>query len=170
MDKEALREIAIAFVLRHEGGYVNDPRDPGGETKFGISKRSYPDLDIKDLTREEAARIYARDWWAPGRFDDIAEAAGPLVAVRLFDLAVNMGMRTAFRLFQEAIRDCGEAIATDGIVGPKTLAAASRVDRWRLAFHLLRRAAARYARLPQRAFLAGWIRRLTDIPEGMEAA
>lgn len=56
-------EKAVAFVLRHEGGYTNDNRDPGGETKFGISKRAYPSLDIKNLTEEQAKVIYRRDYW-----------------------------------------------------------------------------------------------------------
>jgi len=55
-------ERCIAFVLRHEGGYVNDPRDPGGETKYGISKRAYPGLDIKNLTEEQAKEIYRQDY------------------------------------------------------------------------------------------------------------
>uniref|UniRef100_UPI0039E582BF glycosyl hydrolase 108 family protein n=1 Tax=Klebsiella pneumoniae TaxID=573 RepID=UPI0039E582BF len=53
----------IGRVLGHEGGYVNDPRDPGGETQFGISKRAYPNVDIKGLTRETAISIYKRDFW-----------------------------------------------------------------------------------------------------------
>ncbi len=54
--------VALEKVLAHENGYVNDPDDPGGETKFGISKRSYANLNIKDLTREQAAEIYYRDF------------------------------------------------------------------------------------------------------------
>ncbi|MBI5843910.1 MAG: hypothetical protein HZB23_04475 [Deltaproteobacteria bacterium] len=48
--------------MAHEGGYVNDPADPGGETRFGISRRAYPNEDIKALTRERAAEIYYRDY------------------------------------------------------------------------------------------------------------
>jgi lysozyme family protein len=59
-----LWEAVIAHTLLLEGGYVNDPRDSGGETKFGISKRSYPYLHIAQLTREEAIAIYRRDYWA----------------------------------------------------------------------------------------------------------
>ena len=50
-------EEAVKSVLKHEGGYVNDPKDPGGETNFGISKRAFPDLDIKNLTEEDAIEI-----------------------------------------------------------------------------------------------------------------
>ncbi|WP_425526518.1 glycosyl hydrolase 108 family protein [Xanthomonas oryzae] len=50
-------------MLSHEGGYVNDPRDPGGETQWGISKRAYPELNIRALTRDQAIEIYRRDYW-----------------------------------------------------------------------------------------------------------
>ena len=55
---------AFRFLIGEEGGYVNDPADPGGETKFGISKRAYPQLDIKSLTLDQAKAIYRRDYWA----------------------------------------------------------------------------------------------------------
>ncbi len=54
---------AVRIILAHEGGYVNHPADPGGETNMGISKRSYPDLDIKNLTVAMAKEIYFRDFW-----------------------------------------------------------------------------------------------------------
>lgn len=57
---------ALDFTLAWEGGYVNDPDDPGGETNFGISKRAYPDEDIQHLTRERAAALYERDYWRAG--------------------------------------------------------------------------------------------------------
>ena len=53
----------IEIVLEHEGGYVNDPDDPGGETNFGIAKRSHPDVDIANLTKEDAKIIYYQDYW-----------------------------------------------------------------------------------------------------------
>ena len=53
----------IEVVLEHEGGYVNDPKDPGGETNFGIAKRSHPDVDIKNLTKESAKEIYKEVYW-----------------------------------------------------------------------------------------------------------
>lgn len=62
-------EMAINFVLPQEGGYVNDPKDPGGETNFGISKRKYPDVDIKNLTDLAAVAIYRRDYWDRNNLD-----------------------------------------------------------------------------------------------------
>ncbi len=84
-------EQALDFVMRWEGGYTRDPHDPGGETKWGISRRAYPNLDIKGLTRDEAAGIYRRDYW------DRAGCAGlpsPLDLV-VFDTAVNTGVERA---------------------------------------------------------------------------
>jgi len=62
-------EMAINFVLPQEGGYVNDPKDPGGETNFGISKRKYPNVDIKNLTDLGAVAIYRRDYWDRNSLD-----------------------------------------------------------------------------------------------------
>ena len=57
-------EDIIKVVLHHEGGYVNDPKDPGGETNFGIAKRSHPDVDIKNLTKGDATKIYKGLCWS----------------------------------------------------------------------------------------------------------
>lgn len=79
----------VEQILKHEGGYVNDPRDPGGETKFGISKRAYPTLNIKDLTKEVAIEIYRRDYW--NRIDKTF----PELNLIAFDCAVNQGVSVA---------------------------------------------------------------------------
>ena len=107
-------EICIDRVLGHEGGYVNNPADPGGETKWGISKRSYPKLDIKALTREQAIALYRRDFW-----DRLALGTLPLgVAHQLLDFAVNSGPSTATRACQRALN-----VADDGHTGPVTMQA-----------------------------------------------
>ena len=80
---------ALNFVLRWEGGYTNDPTDPGGETKYGISKRAYPHLNIKALTKEQAAQIYAKDYWDAAGCNECSE---PKLAIALFDAAVNVGV------------------------------------------------------------------------------
>ena len=59
----------IKHVLKREGGYVNDPDDPGGETKYGISKRAHPDVDIASLTPESAAEIYKDYYWLPAKVE-----------------------------------------------------------------------------------------------------
>ena len=85
-------EKAFDFVIGHEGGYVNDPQDPGGETKFGISKRAYPNEDIRSLTVERAREIYLRDYWLAAGCDRVADDA---MATLLFDCAVNQGVGRA---------------------------------------------------------------------------
>lgn len=105
---------AFDRLISNEGGYVNNPRDPGGETKFGISKRSYPALEIEALNREDARAIYLRDFWKRGRMDEYDGA----ISFQVFDAAVNHGMGTALRLLQRAA-----GVADDGYIGPVTVAA-----------------------------------------------
>jgi lysozyme family protein len=109
---------AVELILKHEGGYVDHPNDPGGETNMGISKRSYPDEDIKGMTKERAKEIYKKDFWDAVKGDQLPAA----VALICFDTAVMSGSRRACRFLQKA---CG--VTTDGIVGPMTLGAV-RVD------------------------------------------
>ncbi len=81
----------MTFVLAHEGGYVNDLDDPGGETKYGISKRAHPDLDIKNLTVERAKEIFYNEYWIPSGGDMLPS---PLDIV-VMDTAVNCGVSRA---------------------------------------------------------------------------
>ncbi len=106
---------AIGRCLSHEGGYVNNPADPGGETKFGISKRSYPHLNIAELTRYDAINIYKRDFWDAINADRLPSS----VMYQLFDFAINSGTSTAIRYLQRAI-----GVADDGIWGPHSQAVA----------------------------------------------
>lgn len=103
-------------LIGHEGGYVNDPDDPGGETKWGISKRSYPRIVISELTREDARRIYRADFWDRLAADELHDG----VAFQLFDFAVNSGIETALRHLQRAV-----GTADDGYWGPLSRAAAA---------------------------------------------
>jgi len=104
-------------LISHEGNYVNDPRDPGGETRYGVSKRSYPHLDIKNLTLDAARGLYRRDFWDRAQCDKLP----PGVAFDLFDCAVNSGIGQAVRFLQRAV-----GVADDGNIGPITLAAVAR--------------------------------------------
>ncbi len=81
-------EKAFDYMIQNEGGYVSNKNDPEGETKWGISKRSYPNIDIKNLTMERAKKIYYCDFWVKGKFEEIRDER---VAIKLFDLAVNVG-------------------------------------------------------------------------------
>lgn len=106
-------------LIGHEGGYVNNPQDPGLETKFGVSKRSYPDLDIANLTLEEARKLYKRDFWDRAKCDSLP----PSVAFQVFDCAVNSGIGQSIRFLQRSV-----GVADDGVVGPLTLSAVKRLD------------------------------------------
>lgn len=116
-------ERAVNFTLGEEGGYQCEPSDAGnwtkagrkGElkgTKYGISALSFPSLDIKNLTVEQAKDIYRKGYWDKVEGDKLS----PPLAVAVFDTAVNMGVATAVRLLQRAI-GCKQ----DGILGPITL-------------------------------------------------
>jgi lysozyme family protein len=86
-------EKAVKFVLDHEGGYVFNPLDPGGETNYGISKRSYPNQDIKALTIDQAKAIYQKDYWDRMGCDKIASG----LDIVAFDTAVNCGVGRALQ-------------------------------------------------------------------------
>lgn len=86
-------------ILQHEGGYVNDPDDLGGETNFGISKRSYPALDIKNLTRAQAIEIYKRDYYIPLGIDSFTNMD---LALNYMDMAVNAGKTNAKIILDKA--------------------------------------------------------------------
>jgi lysozyme family protein len=156
---------AAERVLGDEGGYVDNPADPGGETKFGICKRDYPDLDIAALTREQAISIYYRDWWQRYGYADLP---GP-IAVKLLDLAVNIGPGHAGRCLQRALRACGRRMIDDGVVGPVTTAAARAANQVALLAALRSEAAGYYRTLAaldrgrgadgDREFLQGWLNR-----------
>ena len=109
----------IDRVLSHEGGYVSDARDPGGETQWGISKRSYPGVDIRSLTRDGAISIYRRDFWNAVHGDKLPRA----FVFQALDAAVNHGIGNAVRWMQRAA-----GVADDGLIGPITLAAVARAD------------------------------------------
>lgn len=109
---EAAFQKALNFTLKHEGGYVNHSKDPGGETKFGISKASYPRENIKDLTKERAAELYRKDYWNKMKASDMPEP----IAMLAFDMAINHGVSRATKMIQKVV-----GAKTDGIVGKKTL-------------------------------------------------
>ena len=112
-------DTAFDQLISHEGGYTEGKGDPGGETKFGISKRSYPMFDIKNLTLADARRLYKRDFWDAGQCDSLP----PGLAFDFFDAAVNSGIGNATRFLQRSV-----GVADDGHIGPLTMAAIRRWD------------------------------------------
>jgi lysozyme family protein len=111
-------DTAFDRLLGNEGGYSNNPADPGGETNWGIAKRSYPDVDIANLTRDQAKAIYLRDFWQP------LGDADPAIKFQVFDFAVNSGIQTAIRKLQAAIE-----VADDGHWGPMSAAKLAECDK-----------------------------------------
>lgn len=145
-------------LLELEGGLVRHPADPGGLTKWGISARSYPQLDIASLTRGEAIAIYRRDFWErPG----IAGLTNDDVAWKVFQLGVNVGPRRAIRFLQEAVRRTGgPALEVDGVLGPQTLRAVNHhPDPKTLVSSVEDLALAYYQALGKPEFLRGWMAR-----------
>lgn len=144
-------EEAFTKLLGHEGGYVNNPKDPGGETIWGISKRSYPTLHIPSLTQYDAMAIYKRDFWDKCKCDELPED----IRFDVFDGAVNSGNSQSIKWLQRAI-----GAIDDGVIGPKTIALAqiqirslqSRYNGQRLMFMT------NLTTWPE--FGAGWARRI----------
>ena len=102
----------FAKLIGHEGELSNHPADKGGLTKYGISQRAYPALDIAALTLDTAKEIYRRDYWSRAQCDRLH----PDLAFQVFDGAVNSGIGNSIRWLQEA-----SGVAVDGVVGPLTL-------------------------------------------------
>ena len=133
-------DLAFAFTMREEGAerYTDDPRDPGGATKYGIAlnynRRVIPDKngdgvidarDVRLLTEDDARRIYETVYWTPNKCDRLP---APL-ALMYADMVFNPGPGAAPKLLQQALNDaCGAKLAVDGVVGAATLAAVCRAE------------------------------------------
>jgi len=129
MDSELYNQ-AFGVIIGFEGGYVNDPTDPGGETKYGIAKADYPNLDIKNLTLADAKKIYYDNYWNTKHMNltTIGEFSNKL-AIELFDSAVNQGVGSAAEFLQEALNLMNRNqklfpdMTVDSFAGPTTLKA-----------------------------------------------
>lgn len=148
-------EECVEFILTFEGGYSVDAADPGGETNFGISKRAFPEMDIKHLTRNQAIEIYRLWYWNKCQCDLLPE----YLRLMVFDCAVNQGYLTAVRILQEACR-----VTVDGSIGGATLRAAHKIDKMdALSYYALKRHQ-RYSRAAGwQRFGVGWSKRLLDV-------
>lgn len=152
-----LFQRCVALIMELEGGdrYTNDPQDPGGETKYGISKRAFPQEDIRGLTLERAMGIYRDRYWGPIRGDRLP----PQLALCVFDCAVNQGQGAAIRLLQCAVR-----AKEDGVMGDKTIHLVERMDAKGLLADYMCRRVHRYLLSDDYAqFGKGWVRRLFRI-------
>ena len=161
MTSRELFERAIEIVLAHEGEtYTNHPNDHGGPTKFGIAQRWNPDVNVRELTRAQAVEIYWECYWRGRRYEQLPEP----VAIKVFDLAVNLGERTVISCLQRALRACGIRVKIDGRLGTENWGAARRADEAVLLAALRSEAAGEYrirvARdADQATFRDGWLNR-----------
>jgi len=150
----------IEVVLEHEGGYVNDPTDRGGETNFGIAKRFYRNVDIKNLTRDQAKKIYHQDYWRPAKCDQVP----PELRHIYFDMCVNFGRSGAVRVLQRAANAKGAGLIVDGGIGPKTINALDKVEHERVrAYRVLKFAKIVLKNPEQEKFWFGWYRRAQEV-------
>jgi len=164
---------ALAFVLRKdiEGGYVNDPRDPGGATNCGVTQTVYdeqrtklklPKQSVKFISKREIEDIYSTSYWTPARDDSFSSN----LSLTLFDYAVNAGVKRAVRALQLAAGTC-----PDGEMGPKTVeatqAAMERYGEKNLIDKINTTRNNHYMRLGSTAkykpFLKGWLNRLAAL-------
>jgi lysozyme family protein len=170
-------EDALALIKEHEGGLTEVPEDPGGITNYGISLRFLrtldPDLgdvdgdgdldadDIKGMTWERAAHIFQVEFWDRYHYEVLPDA----LAIKLFDLAVNMGPSQAHRLLQRSLRACKEQVEEDGVIGKDTRAAVARVQQTGAIMASLRSECAGFYRVlvaqkpSMSVFLEGWLSR-----------
>jgi lysozyme family protein len=156
---------ALAYTLKHEGGWSDDPADPGGATMQGITLATARNYGIETrealraISQEKVAEIYGAGYWLFGQVDD------QRVATKLFDMAVNMGAAAAVKILQLAV-----LAAPDGKWGPKTLAATNAADPKVLLAALCRGSAERYRAIVEKRpasakFLKGWLRRAAGVPD-----
>lgn len=153
-------EEALQYTLENEGGYVANISDPGGSTSFGISQRSYPELNIETLTLEQATLIYKRDYWNKIGLQDVKQN----FATALFDMCVNMGEGHAILCAQMAL---GQK-SPDGILGDVTKGLLEHVDSFEFLYAYIGEVHDYYCNIvmknpKQIVFLKGWIRRATRL-------
>ena len=150
----------IEVVLHHEGGYVNDPKDPGGETNFGIAKRSHPDVDIKNLTKDGAKEIYKEVYWDKNKVESLSEDLRHIY----FDMCVNQGRGRAVKILQKAANAKGANLKVDGGMGPMTIAAMDGVELDRVRAYRIKYYADLVTRKPDlEKFYFGWFRRGLEV-------
>lgn len=144
-------DSAFSSVIGIEGGYSNDLNDPGGETKYGVCKRSYPNIDIASLTLDQAKEIYRRDYWNKVKGDELPFKLDAMV----FDAAVNQGVEPAIKMLQKALN-----VAQDGIMGQDTMTKARNAGKEVCALFMAERALRYTGTRSFDRFGRGWLKRL----------
>lgn len=157
----ASQTIAFETAGDKSGAYHNDPKDAGGETKWGISKRAHPNENIKALTYQDALDIYEKQYWN----EYYSYINDERLAFKLFDMGVVSGKRKAVKLLQDSVKALGTTIASDGNFGPLTLTAVNMLDKERLYDEYTKNYTKFFKRITflrpwNKRFLSGWLRRL----------
>jgi lysozyme family protein len=154
-------DTAFGKLLGHEGDFSDHPDDPGGKTRFGVTEAVAREVgykgDMRELPLELAKRIYRAKYWDEVQADFLP--AG--IRYAMFDAAVNSGPRQAIRWLQRAV-----GAADDGILGPRTMAAAGALSADAVRMKLLAQRLRFMSGLPNwPAFSRGWARRISDLME-----
>lgn len=151
----------LPALLAHEGGWVNDPRDPGGETNLGITRAVYeawthrPGADMRHLTPAQVAPIYRAQYWNAAGCDRVPAGVDYI----LFDTAVNMGVRRAVKYLQTAVH-----ANPDGAFGNLTAQAVAKFGAREIIQSISAQREAKYRSLPTFGrFGRGWLRRLAEV-------
>jgi len=156
---------SLEVILHHEGGYVNHPKDPGGETNMGVTKRVYEDFggtkDMKELTKEDVEPIYKKNYWDRVKGDDLPEG----LDLMIFDFAVNAGTGRAAKFIQRLVNT-----TVDGGIGPNTL---GKIKEYVVTYGI-EETITSYALMRQNyyeslstfdTFGRGWTRRVSEVTE-----
>lgn len=167
MSKSTNFKNIIEFTLKHEGGYINHPNDPGGETNFGISKRSFPDLNIKNLTKYDAKNIYYEYYWKKLKCYKLPD----LISQAFFDSCVNMGRKRTSKQLQKSINNLlgFQLLIVDGLIGPITRNTINNIqDDEKLTRIFILNRIEYYVKLCNknhkfRVFLLGWLNRSLEL-------
>ena len=158
-------EITLAQILKHEGGYVNHPQDPGGRTNLGVTQRVWEEwtgkpateADMRALTPEMVAPLYKKRYWDAVRGDDLPSG----VDLCVVDLAVNAGVGRASKMLQQTV-----GVTADGQIGPKTLEAVLKMPADDVIEKFCDLREEFYKSLPTFAtFGKGWMRRVAEVRE-----
>ena len=152
--------IAISLTLKNEGGYVNSPEDPGGATKYGVTQRDMPNINIVDITPEQATQYYLTQGTPPFWNPLYADINDQFLTNKIFDLGVLFGVETAVKILQGSL---GISPA-DGLFGPHTLQVLNAANPV-MALGSFKTALCAHAILighNEPMFTTGWLRRINS--------
>lgn len=159
----------LEWVLKHEGGYTNNPSDPGGATNYGVTQRVYNDYlaasgkkpqSVAAITRREVEAIYRVKYWLAIRGDELPVGWD----YAIFDFGINSGPKRAIRYAQKVV-----GVEVDGVIGPATINALRAAPRAALDTYLNERLGFLKALPHWNVFGKGWERRVEDVREKMKA-